>query len=74
MGANRAMVKFAGFPVGARVLIDGVQMARVKAFFPEGSTSYAFAHYKVDILGGAENVAVPFNRVGITPKEKKEKR
>lgn len=54
-----------GFPVGARVLIDGEVEARVKAHFPQGSTSYGFPHYKLDVIGGDKNIAVHVARVGV---------
>jgi hypothetical protein len=53
------------FPVGARVYIDGRDLAIVKAAFPEGSSSYLFPHYKVDVIGGDTNVAVAMSRVGV---------
>lgn len=54
-----------GFPVGATVLIDGRDKAKVKAYFPNGSSSYMFPHYKLDIVGGDKNVAVNVKRVGV---------
>jgi hypothetical protein len=59
------MSKKSMFPCGARVLIDGRDQAIVRATFPEGSTSYLFPHYKVDIVGGGRNVAVAVARVGV---------
>ena len=53
------------FPIGAVVLIDGRDRAKVRAVFPEGSTSYAFPHYKVDIVRGDKNVAVALKHVGV---------
>jgi hypothetical protein len=53
------------FPIGARVLVDGRDEAIVKQAFPEGSTSYLFPHYKLDIIGGDKNVAVAMKRVGV---------
>jgi len=53
------------FPPGARVLIDGRDEARVKQAFPEGSSSYLFPHYKLDIIDGDTNVAVHMSRVGV---------
>lgn len=58
------------FPVGAVVLIDGRERAKVCAAFPEGSTSYSFPHYKVDIVNGDQNVAVALNRVSVQPVNK----
>jgi hypothetical protein len=53
------------FPSGARVLIDDRDEAIVKEAFPEGSTSYLFPHYKVDIVKGDTNVAIGWNRIGV---------
>ncbi len=54
-----------GFPRGARVLVDGCYEAIVRAYYPEGSTSYLFAHYKLDFVGGDKGVAVGVSRVGV---------
>jgi hypothetical protein len=51
------------FPSGAKVYVDGRDIATVRQAFPEGSTSYAFPHYKVDIFGGDRNVTVRWDRV-----------
>lgn len=59
------MAKTSTFPVGAKVLVDGRYKAVVKAAFPEGSTSYLYPHYKLDIIGGDKNVAVHMKRVGV---------
>lgn len=49
-----------------RVLVgDGWYLAIVRAAFPQGSTSYAFPHYKVDMIGGERNVAVAMPRVSV---------
>jgi hypothetical protein len=53
------------FPIGARILVDGRDEAIVKQAFPEGSSSFMFPHYKVDIVGGDKNVAVAIKRVGV---------
>ena len=53
------------FPPGARVYVDGRDVAIVKQAFPEGSSSYLFPHYKVDFVGGDRNVAVAIGRVGV---------
>jgi hypothetical protein len=53
------------FPSGARVLIDGRDEAIVRQAFPEGSSSYLFPHYKLDIVGGDKNVAVAMKRIGV---------
>jgi hypothetical protein len=57
-----------GFPTGAMVLIDGTVRARVLQHFPEGSSSYMFPHYKVDVIQGDRNIAVSETRVGVTRK------
>lgn len=56
------------FPIGARVLVDGQDEAIVRAYFPHGSSSFQFAHYKVDFVGGDKNVAVFVDRVGVVTK------
>lgn len=53
------------FPVGARVLVDGRDEARVAQVFPEGSSSFMFPHYKLNFIGGDQNVAVSMKRVGV---------
>lgn len=58
-----------GFPVGAKVYVDGRDLATVRAYFPQGSTSFAFPHYKVDIVAGDKNVAVNVKRVGVEKKK-----
>lgn len=55
-----------GFPVGARVLVDGRDEVLVSQFFPEGSSSFMWPHYKVNFVGGDKNVMVSVNRVGVT--------
>lgn len=54
-----------GFPIGARVLVDGRDEAIVKQFFPEGSSSFLWPHYKLDFVGGDFNVVVSPARVGV---------
>jgi hypothetical protein len=54
-----------GFPPGARVLVDGRDVAIVRQHFPQGSSSYGFAHYKVDMVDGDRNVAVAIKRLGV---------
>jgi len=49
-------------PPGAVVLIDGKQRATVVQAFPEGSTSYMFAHYIVNVEHGDRGLAVAMNR------------
>lgn len=56
------------FPIGARVYVDGRDEAIVKQAFPEGSSSYMWAHYKVDFIDGDRNVAVALARVGVEKK------
>ena len=53
------------FPCGAKVYVDGRDLAIVKQAFPEGSSSYLFPHYKLDFVGGDKNVAVSMKRVGV---------
>jgi hypothetical protein len=53
------------FPVGAKVYVDGRDLAVVKQAFPEGSSSFLFPHYKLDIVDGDLNVAVALGRVGV---------
>jgi hypothetical protein len=55
-----------GYPIGAKILVDGEDMATVRGHFPEGSSWYAFPHYKVDYRGGDKNVCVALRRVGVT--------
>ncbi len=57
-------------PVGQAVYVDGQDWAKIVGVFPEGSTSYLFPHYKVDIFHGDKNVAVKMDRVGVTRKKK----
>lgn len=52
-------------PVGARVIVDGRDAAIVRGAFPQGSSSYLFAHYKVDFVDGDRNVAVKIERVQV---------
>ena len=59
------------FPIGARVYIDGRDLAIVKAAFPEGSSSYGFPHYKVDVVAGDKNMAVSMSRVGVKLKKER---
>jgi hypothetical protein len=53
------------FPIGARVLIDGQDEAIIKEVFPQGSTSFLFPHYKVDVIGGDRNVTVSMKRINV---------
>lgn len=53
------------FPIGARVLVDGHDLAVVAQRFPEGSSSFMFPHYKLHFIGGDQNVAVHMKRVGV---------
>jgi hypothetical protein len=57
------------FQPGARVYLDGTDVAVVREAFPEGSSSFLFPHYKVDILRGDRNVAIHMSRVGVDRKE-----
>lgn len=47
------------------MLVDGRDAAIVRQAFPQGSSSYLFAHYKVDFIDGDRNVAVKIERVAI---------
>jgi hypothetical protein len=58
-------MKKQGFPVGARVLVDGRDSAIVRGYFPEGSSSYMFPHYKVDVQHGDKNMAVSVKRIDV---------
>lgn len=53
------------FPVGAKVYVDGRDLAIIAQVFPEGSASYLFPHYKVDFVNGDKNVAVCIGKVGV---------
>jgi hypothetical protein len=57
------------FPPGAKVYVDGRDLARVRQAFPEGSSSFMFPHYKVDFLDGDKNVAVAMSRVGVVKRD-----
>lgn len=57
------------FPIGAKVYVDGRDLAIVRAVFPEGSTSYNFPHYKVDVIAGDKGMAVSLSRVGVKLKK-----
>lgn len=46
-------------------MLDGRDEAIVKQAFPEGSTSYLFPHYKVDVVDGDRNMAIAMSRVGV---------
>lgn len=63
MKATWSSVASEAFNVGAKVLIDQRVAATVRAYFPIGSSSYLFPHYKVDISHGDKNVAVAVGRV-----------
>ena len=54
-----------GFPPGARVLVDGRDEAFVQSFWPEGSSSALFPHYKLRFVFGDQNVAVAIKRVSV---------
>lgn len=58
------------FPPGARVYVDGQREAKVIGAFPQGSTSYAFPHYRLGpthrrALSTDEIETVAMNRVGV---------
>ena len=70
LAAERVIARIAAakvFPVGAIVLVDGRDKARVTQAFPEGSTSLLAPHYVVDFVGGDKNVKVNMKRVGVKP-------
>lgn len=50
-------------PPGACVLIDGRDLAIVREHYPKGSSSYAFPHYRVNMVGGDRNLAIAVERV-----------
>jgi hypothetical protein len=52
-------------PPGAVVLIDGKHRATVVQAFPEGSTSYVFPHYIVNVEHGDRGVAIAMNRCAV---------
>jgi hypothetical protein len=56
------------FPSGAKVYVDGQYTAKVLQAFPQGSTSYLFPHYQVQI--GNETSVVAMNRVGVVKKKR----
>ncbi len=53
---------------GARAYLDGRYLVVVKAAYPQGSSSFLFPHYKIDMVGGDRNVAVSMDRIGIDKK------
>jgi hypothetical protein len=60
------------FPVGARVYVDGRDLATIAQSFPEGSTSLMAPHYCVRFDGGGnEQVKVSMKRVGVVKKDPK---
>lgn len=56
------------FPPGARVYLDGVDEAIIRAVFPEGSMSFAFPHYRVDVVEGDRFVVIRLDRVTVERK------
>ncbi len=56
------------FPIGARVLVDGLHDVKVAQIFPAGSSSFHFPHYKVNFVKGDKNVVIRANRVGVERK------
>lgn len=58
------------FPVGARVYVDGRDLATIAQVFPEGSSSLMGPHYCVRFDGGdGGQVKVSMKRVGVTLKK-----
>jgi hypothetical protein len=51
--------------IGAHVLVDEQHEAVVVGYFPDGSCSYMFPHYRVTFVGGDPNVAVSLKRVSV---------
>lgn len=50
---------------GTCCLIDGTQLAVVRDYFPEGSTSYHFPHYVVKVDHGEDRVVIAAERVEV---------
>jgi hypothetical protein len=60
------------FPVGARVYVDGEQLATIAQVFPEGSSSLMGPHYCVRFDGGdGGQVKVSMKRIGVVKKGSK---
>jgi hypothetical protein len=64
--------KVAGFPPGAKVYIDGRDIAFVRGYWPKGSTSYAFPHYTVNMQHDLRQTAVAVARVGVVRRKNNE--
>lgn len=56
---------FVDFPVGARVLVDGRDEARIRACWPHGSHMQLGPHYSLDFIDGDKNVRVHYSRIGV---------
>lgn len=65
---NPAPPNFVAFPVGARVLVDGRDEARIRACWPHGSSALLAPHYSLAFIDGDENVRVHYSRVGVERK------
>lgn len=59
-GATRA------YPIGAKVLVDGRDLAIVRGVWPEGSTFALYPHFVLDFVQGDLGVKVAWKRVGTT--------
>lgn len=53
------------FSPGAKVYVDGRDVAIVRQAFPEGSSSLMAPHYLVDFVDGDKLVKVPWVRIGV---------
>jgi hypothetical protein len=53
------------FPLGAKVYVNGRDLAIVKQAFPEGAEGRRWPHYKVDFVDGDKNVVVHWKNVGV---------
>jgi len=54
------------YPIGAKILVDGHRPAIIMEAYPEGSTSYLFAHYVLRFVGSTERTIIAMSRVGIS--------
>lgn len=55
------------------MLVDGQDAAIVRGAFPQGSSSYLFAHYKVDFIDGDRAPAGSVDLLRRSPPSKGEK-
>lgn len=54
-----------GFPIGARVFLDGQYKAIVKGYFPKGSSFFPWAHYVIRENGASGDSKVQVSRIGV---------